>query len=188
MGGEPFLHPDLCEIVDLVLEYKNDRDPLVNIEIITNGYGTTLDALRSDISTKITVESTYKNAPVGNKFDAFNLAPRDDWRYGFTDFSSGCWIPAECGIGLTPFGYYHCAIAGGIDRILGLDLSFKSLPGIDEGYKMMMRKLCPWCGHFRIGYHESSKLKELLNEQHTSKSWEKTYKEYGQHQPNLTRY
>ena len=43
------------------------------------------------------------------------MAPKDDHRHIFSDFRNCCWITEECGLGLTPYGYYHCAIAGGID-------------------------------------------------------------------------
>jgi hypothetical protein len=188
LGGEPFLHEDLERIVDLLVEYKDNTNPSVVIEIVTNGFGTGLEIRRAAMATRVSVVNTHKQSPSGNKFDEFNMAPRDEWRFAFANYANACWIPSECGIGLTPFGYYHCAIAGGIDRVLGLGIGLKGLPLPGEPFTRLEQKLCPWCGHFRVGSHQSSKAKEPLDAQHYSRSWERVYREHTASSEKLERY
>jgi hypothetical protein len=55
-----------------------------------------------------------------NLFKPFNSAPCDQFINYFSNYACGCRIIEDCGLGLTPSGYYMCAIAGGIDRIFDL--------------------------------------------------------------------
>ena len=80
---------------------------------------------------------------------SFNIAPVDLPEYRFTDFRNGCWIPSYCGIGLTPYGYYPCAVAGSIDRIMGFDLGHKQIPSPDDNMHDLLQKFCPLCGCFK---------------------------------------
>jgi len=57
-------------------------------------------------------------------------------------------IVKECGLGLTPSGYYMCAIAGGIDRIYGYNLGRKKLPEESDLLSDQMSAFCRLCGHF----------------------------------------
>ena len=63
-------------------------------------------------------------------------------------FSKGCWISQYCGIGLTPEGYFPCAVAGGIERIMKLGKGVQSLPDNDKSLKDMYSSYCQFCGHF----------------------------------------
>jgi hypothetical protein len=50
--------------------------------------------------------------------------------------------------GLTPFGYYSCAPAGGIDRVIGFDMRHKTLTAPDDQMYELRDKVCRYCGHF----------------------------------------
>jgi hypothetical protein len=50
--------------------------------------------------------------------------------------------------GLTPFGYYSCAPASGIDRVIGIDMGHKTLPAPDDQMYELRDKVCRYCGHF----------------------------------------
>jgi hypothetical protein len=83
-----------------------------------------------------------------NLFKPFNVAPVDTRFNLFSDYSCGCRIISDCGLGLTPSGYYMCAIAGGIDRIFQLGLGRDALPGVSDGLTDQMSAFCRLCGHF----------------------------------------
>jgi hypothetical protein len=57
-------------------------------------------------------------------------------------------VTEHCGIGLTPYGYYPCAVAGGIDRIVGVDRGRKSLPDDDDDLQDQLAVFCRMCGHY----------------------------------------
>ena len=74
------------------------------------------------------VNNTAKVTNVQPEFQTFNVAPIDLEGYQGANFSNGCMITQICGIGVTPYGYYPCAVAGAIDRTFGLNLGRKTLP------------------------------------------------------------
>ncbi len=119
LGGEPMLHPQLRAILQLLLWYRDQYSPNTVIEITTNGYGEKVRSALREISPEIQIRNTRKERGLQPFFQTFNVAPKDLRNYRHADFRNACGISHKCGIGLTPYGYYHCAIAGGIDRIFG---------------------------------------------------------------------
>ena len=99
----------------------------------------------------VVVANSRKLAGPQAGFATFNLAPADLPEYARADFSNGCFVPEFCGMGLTPYGYYPCGVAGGIDRVFGFDLGGKTLPAADDDMLDVLRRCCPLCGHFKIG-------------------------------------
>ena len=73
--------------------------------------------------------------------------------------------------GLTPFGYYSCAPAGGIDRVIGFDMGHKTLPAPDDQMYELRDKVCRYCGHF-IGRRIST------DKPGVSAIWKKAYEKY----------
>ena len=73
------------------------------------------------------IENTMKESDVQPQFYAFNLAPADRKGASRIDFTNGCSNIEQYGIGLTPSGYYPCAIAGGIDRVANRNLGRTSI-------------------------------------------------------------
>ena len=118
---------------------------------------------------------------VGNKFfHPFNVAPKDCKLYKYADYSNGCYITSVCGIGLTPYGYYPCAIAGGIDRVFGFDIGRKKIPSDGDSMKDQMKIFCKLCGHFRYALP--------VNKEVISPTWRKAYEEYKKRKPKLSLY
>ena len=74
------------------------------------------------------VENSRKRPGVQPRFRPFSTAPADDPAFEGAAFSNGCEIIEKCGVGLTPTGYYPCAIAGGIDRVAGEKRGRERLP------------------------------------------------------------
>lgn len=179
LGGEPTLHPGLPQILGELLRYRASV-PEVVLELVTHGHGERTRAALAALPAGITVENTHKDGP-DQPFEAFNLAPIDDAGYAGADYANGCVIPEVCGVGLGPYGYYPCAVAAGIDRVLGKDLGRPHLPGPDDTMEDQLRALCAMCGHFR----REAPGGEALGK---SPSWEAAYAAWRERRPRLTRY
>ena len=169
LGGEPTLHKAFARIVDALVEYKHNYNPELRIEVCTNGHGTRVHQALDRLPEGIQIKSTYKNGSA-RLFRPFNLAPIDSPWFKLADFSSGCRIIADCGIGLTPLGFYPCAIAGGIDRIFGFNLGRKQLPADNDDMLDLLRRFCPLCGHF--GFRWPGKRTRM------SLTWKQAYIRY----------
>lgn len=81
-------------------------------------------------------------------------------------------------MGLTPTGYYPCAVAGGIDRVTGLGRGRPSLPDCDDDMRDLMDRACRLCGRFRDGIFVPYNFRPALNEQLTSPSWQRIYEDW----------
>jgi len=122
LGGEPTLHPEFLAILDSLREYRRNHQPKLRITVVSNGYSKRTKLTLKKIPEDVLVENTSKVSVVQVDFAPFNNAPRDYPEHARSDFRNGCWITKGLGMGLTPSGYYHCAIAGGIDRIYNFKL------------------------------------------------------------------
>lgn len=180
LGGEPTLHKDLFSILDLLLNYKRNYSPELNIELVSNGCGQRTCSTLQKIPSQIKIINTAKKSPV-QIFRPFNVAPLDIVDYNRSDFSNGCYVTTFCGVGLTPYGYYCCAVAGGIDRVFGFDLGRKSLPLKDDPLTDQMKVFCRLCGNF---------IREniLYDREVISSTWDQAYERYKTNLPILTRY
>lgn len=112
----------------------------------------------------IIIKSTLKTSRV-HLFRPFNVAPVDTWFNRFSDYSTGCRIIADCGLGLTPSGYYMCAVAGGIDRIFQYHLGRENLPDASDTMTDQMSAFCRVCGHFGKAHHVDQPMADDHQEQ-----------------------
>lgn len=151
LGGEPTLHSRFFDIIGLLMDYKKNVNPGVRLVLCTNLYGRRVKSIIARLPSEIHIKSTIKKSQV-HLFRPFNVAPIDTWYNKFSDYSCGCRIIEECGLGLTPSGYYMCAVAGGIDRIFGFDMGRKTLPPPDDSMIDQMQAFCPLCGHFGFAW------------------------------------
>jgi len=181
LGGEPTLHPEFLEILDELLAFKKSQGFATLIEVVTNGFGKSVNDVLTRIPAGVLVRNTRKKFRQQD-FQPFNLAPRDYARYRYADFSCGCYLPAICGIGLSPFGYYACAVAAGVDRVLGFDLGRKTLPHPADPMRDQMEVLCGYCGHFMTARYL------CLARDWLSRSWRRAYTAYQVARPRLTLY
>lgn len=170
LGGEPTLHADIYTILRLLLTYKKKYNPNVRIIIGTNGFGNYVKKVLAKLPKEIEIQSSFKDSRDPNYFFPFNIAPKDDFLYMNADYSNGCWILSECGTGLTPLGYYPCAVAGGIDRIFNFGIGRKKLPLHNDMMTDQLQIFCRLCGHFRFSLPTK---KEKI-----SHSWKIAYKLY----------
>ena len=181
LGGEPTLHPDFLEILDELLAFKQAYCQNAVIEVFTNGFGPKVNRVIAKIRDGAVVHNTAKQSRV-QQFSPFNLAPRDSLSYKFADFSCGCEVIKTCGIGLSPYGYYPCAVAAAIDRVLGLDIGRKSLPDPSDSMRDQMAVLCSYCGHFM------TIRGSLIDAELISDSWREAYHNYQVSKPCMTFY
>ncbi len=147
LGGEPTLHSRIFDIIDLLSDYQSSYNPPVRLVLGTNYFGKKVHQVLQKLPENIIIKSTIKTSRV-NLFKPFNVAPVDTWFNRFSDYSCGCRIIEDCGLGLTPSGYYMCAVAGGIDRIFQYHLGRDNLPLKSDLMTDQMSAFCRLCGHF----------------------------------------
>ncbi len=169
LGGEPTLYPQIDEVVALLLDYKRNHRPGLRIVICTNGDGRKVNDVLNRLPGVVEIKKTPKGSPQP-LFRPFNMAPVDNIMFRWSDFSAGCRIIRDCGLGLTPMGYYPCAVAGGIDRVFGWGLGRPDLPSKKDDMRDLMRIFCRYCGHF--GFLWPSKRQKMSN------AWRKAYLKY----------
>jgi glycosyltransferase involved in cell wall biosynthesis len=201
LGGEPTLHQELLPILELLLNYRTTFSPETTIQLVTNGLGKEVDSKLAKVPDGITIENSHKISRVQTTFSSFNNAPIDLVQFKNYDFSGGCWITSQCGIGLTPYGYYPCAIAGGIDRVFGFNIGRKELPDPDDTMLDLFTVFCRYCGHFLEnqkppGNEDPNHMEETFKEKAKlettyeviSPTWAATYKRYKHTPPKVSRY
>ncbi len=188
MGGEPTLHPEFAGILNVLLSWRDEESPGTLLELVTNGYGDRVRRVLERVPAGIRVKNTGKEERFQPKFEPFNLAPSDDGLLRHADFSNGCWITKECGIGLNAYGYYPCAVAGGIDRVFGEDIGRKRLPSPDDPMSDLLRASCARCGHFRNGHFLPVRERTPVAGEPQSRAWREAYRRYRDGRPVLTRY
>ncbi len=151
LGGEPTLHPKLPAVLEALAAHRRTHHAGMRIVLCTNGSGGRVRRALAKLPEGIEVKNTFKG-PRQRLFRPFNMAPRDLKRYRWADFSSGCRILEDCGMGLTPMGIYPCAIAGGIDRIFGFGLGRHHLPDAGDDMADQLNVFCRLCGHFGFAW------------------------------------
>jgi hypothetical protein len=179
LGGEPTLHPEFLGVVEELRRYRAWH-PECLVEVVTNGHGPRVQARLQRLPPDVWVENSRKLGAVQPSFGPFNLAPMDDPAYRHADFTNGCAIMHDCGMGLTPLGYYPCAVAGGIDRITGDRLGRAGLPDDGDDMQAALRELCRLCGRFRDGHYVPRNLRPSLEEERISPTWRRLYAQWHQ--------
>ncbi|MET0052262.1 MAG: radical SAM protein [Candidatus Thiodiazotropha sp.] len=180
LGGEPTLHPDINSILAEILRWRDRHSPDTRIELTSNGFGPHVTRVIDNIPLEVAVNNTRKSSRV-QPFRSFNVAPVDCAEYAFADYSNGCRV-IRTGIGLTPYGWYACPIAGGIDRIMGYNLGMKCLPDHKDDMLEQLEVFCRLCGHFkRLHLFPVRSVQQSL-------TWKRAYARYREDPPTLTRY
>ena len=184
LGGEPTLHKHIREIIRILLEGLGPHG--TRIELATNGYGQVAEELLAELPDTVSIENSHKTGPSNPHFRPFNHAPRDYRRYTLASYSNLCHIPQVCGMGMTPFGFYMCAIAGGIDRVMGLDIGRKEIPDPDDDFNDQAEQLCSLCGRFLDGHFIPHNFRRALTGESWSQSWSRLYASHEKAPPSLT--
>jgi hypothetical protein len=169
LGGEPTLHPEFLSVLEALREYRRTHRPRLRLTVVTNGHSPRTKSILEKIPCDVYVENTSKISNVQVDFAPFNNAPRDYSEHAHSDFRNGCWVTQGLGMGFTPYGYYHCAIAGGIDRIYNFNLGRRSIPSPEDAMHDQFKAFCSLCGHFCISRPETTPTDGI------SPSWRKAY-------------
>lgn len=177
LGGEPTMHPECLGILEDLLAYKRWH-PGCSVQLVTNGNGKGVQAMLKKIPAGIEIENSAKTGNLQPSFGPFNLAPADDPAYRHADYRNGCAVMSECGMALTPLGYYPCAVAGGIDRIEGNRLGYAHLPKDEDDMLAAADRLCRLCGHFREGHFIPEDVRTPTLEQKLSPTWVTLYRNW----------
>ena len=177
LGGEPTLHSQFEDVLYEFARYKAAY-PKCRMEVVSNGHGRNVQRKLLHIPPFFHIENTMKVSDIQPFFYSFNLAPKDDTRHRHTDFTNGCSNIVECGIGLTPTGYYPCAIAGGIDRVAGWKLGRTSIPDEEDDMLDLLEKFCGQCGRFESRKFTTPELMPVYTPGLISQSWESLYDEW----------
>lgn len=188
LGGEPMLHPELSEILEVLLNYKEDYSPNTRIEVTTNGYREKVVEAFSKVPAGIFINNTRKQNAHQEKFEPFNLAPVDQWKFYFSDYRNGCSTTSDCGLGLNAYGYYHCGIAGSIDRVMGFDIGLKKLPLTQKELVSQKEILCKYCGHFCSRHYTPENQRPTVIGSPMSRSWINAYRLFNSKKPVLREY
>jgi len=182
IGGEPTLHPYFFEVVECMKQYK-DFNPYCNFLLSTNGYGKTVTDILSQLPDWIHVRNSRKISNE-NTFDSYNVAPVDCDTFKKKDFSKGCWICEDCGLGLSRYGFYPCGAGASVDRVFGFDIGIKKLGSIDDKVlREQLNVLCRYCGHFKGNDVELKVTTEVMSE-----TWKNAYSKYKIEKPTLVLY
>lgn len=174
LGGEPTLHPEFMKVINTLEKYTAFNTDC-EIQVVTNGYGEKVKAMLRRLPKHIWIENSSKTGPQQPDFAPFNMAPCDNPQFANCDYTNGCAIMKECGMGLTPMGYYPCAVAGGIDRIAGLKLGYNHIPDKKDNMTQILKEMCRYCGRFTDGHYIPKNLRNSVNDEPVSPSWKTLY-------------
>lgn len=187
LGGEPTIHKDFLEIVNLILnEYIIKHSPETILQVTSNGFGELVQERLSKLpkhKNLIIDYASFKDERIVPYFSPFNDAPIDKPDGTDKEYHKGCWVTSYCGIGLNQLGYYPCGVAGGIDRVFKFNLGVHSLKNVDESIAKYLDTFCRFCGNFsdyekNYGNFIPRNEKAALTKPIISESWKKAYKKY----------
>ena len=187
LGGEPSIHKDFLQIVNLILnEYIDKHSPETILQVTSNGFGELVQERLSKLPKheKLIIDyASFKDERIVPYFSPFNDAPIDKLGGSEKEYHKGCWVTSYCGIGLNQMGYYPCGVAGGIDRVFQFNLGVQSLKNVDESIAKYLDTFCRFCGNFsdyekNFGNFIPRNEKAALTKPVISESWKKAYKKY----------
>ena len=173
IGGEPTLHPEFLQFVELAHEYKPG-----DVSVYSNAYSEDAQRKLEIVQTRglaAVCEHTKKpNGSIRHPATDHCLAPCD---YG-AESREPCWVHAgnrhsKCGISVDAAGYAVCANGGAIDGVLQLGLRTKRLADLfdAEFAGCQTHELCKRCGFFweqHITRHDDV---QLIHGDRMSRTW-----------------
>lgn len=135
-GGEPTLHTDLQEMIDIVSK-------IGEVTVLSNGIGK--ETLLNNIKNAGIDYSTQKNRSILHDQRDMFISPAD---YGETRTNCDLHGTGRCGISVDSLGYTVCCVGGVIDTVFGLNVRTKKLADLfDEDFmKYQTEMLCKNCG------------------------------------------
>lgn len=175
LGGEPTLHPSLVQMVGMIEAWCLEYSPECRRYVVSNGYGSNARKVLAQLPDNWVYTDSFKDERYVAHFEPFNKAPIDYDACKNEDFTKGCWICSDCGLGLTPLGYFPCAVSGGIERVFRQGLGFRSLPSEHFNMDGILEKSCRYCGHFFSDIYPKRSERFVGDPDFMTKSWKKAY-------------
>jgi len=171
LGGEPTLHPNFIEIIEIMYRWFEKNSPQTDVKVVSNGAGKIVREKYYQIPELWRTESSFKDGSDPDYFDPVNIAPKDLSSFQNEDFTKACWVAMECGMALTPNGYFPCSVAGAIDRMFKINGGRLTLPKDTEDMQKELSKYCSLCGHFLSDNFLPRDKREKLIGNPRSKTW-----------------
>ena len=190
-GGEPTMHDDFEEIVDILMEYKKKHNPecrvgtytyhhpkfYYKIENVMKKYPSQMhNGVYLKDNTGFEVKDTMKQKARVHRI-AYFMAPIDinPSKYNKDHLYHGCNDGARlCGIGYDTKGFWVCPISAAIARVFQLDTSIKTVRELTVKKLIDQYKtFCPLCGCY--AYYKANVDKDLI-----SPTWAKAIKAYNE--------
>ena len=178
-GGEPTMHDKFEEIVDILMEYKKNHNPKLNVGSYTYHHPKFYYKIESVVKKypDFIVIDTKKWKPRVHKL-AIHRAPIDiePEKYNKDHLYTGCNEGSRlCGIGFDYTNkFYLCPLAAAIARVFRLDMGIKKVADLTvKNLVEQCKMVCPLCGCY--AYYRADVNKDLI-----SPTWEKAIKEYNE--------
>ena len=181
LGGEPTLHRDLFEFIDIANELSPGR-----VEVWSNGYR---DAAKDQLA-RIRAEGKAKVCEETIKTDGSVVLPQGDFFLAPIDFAEIGHRPCHnhaaigCGISVDAEGYTLCSVGGAIDSVLELGLRTQTLADLfdSEFAHRQTCSLCDVCGR-ELGITNAKIAKsQVMHGSLMSPTWQRAVKRIDQRQ------
>ena len=174
-GGEPTMHPGFEELVDVMMDYKQRRNPECHMTTFT--YHHPEHYCKIERATRkhplFQVWDTGKQEGRIHRWAPF-MAPIDNPKRDPNHFYRGCHMNCRlCGTGYDYKGFYCCPVATNIARIFGMDMAIQHPKDVTlESLTDQFQAVCPKCGLYNY-YPAGDSAKDLV-----SKSWLEAFRRY----------
>ena len=154
IGGEPTLHNDLFEFIEIAKE-------LGSVSIFSNGYSNkakeNLKQIREEGMVWICEESIKSGGSV--KFErGLSISPQDSGIENYTPCNQHS-FRHPCGISVDSIGYTICPLGGAIDSVLNLKVRTKNLRDLFD-VEFAHKQTCSLCGVCGLSIKEGQWNKE----------------------------
>jgi hypothetical protein len=171
-GGEPTVHPEFIEIINLLARYANLFK--IYLSLFTNG-GKSFLKVKDKIPKNVNIVDSSKTDNYPFHFP-FTIAPIDFDLYD--PENNPCSESLKCGRTLNKKGYFVCPSAAAIDNFLNLKLGISGFNNTsEENLREHAKEICKYCGTYMrekgIGDYVSG---GFFQEQDTSQFWKNKLK------------
>jgi hypothetical protein len=150
VGGEPTTHPDLDVIIKRAMQYRKRHRPHLRVILASHGCGEETQQRLASLTRRyprLKILNSHKQKGMEpSNYDAMCVEPEVEPGHRYT----GCCISRNCGMGMNYRGFYLCAMAGAIDRVMQTDHAVQRLSEVTEAVMTEQCQLyCRLCGHYR---------------------------------------